>query len=191
MTRHELISHPATPLPQVDSLGIALSTSCDGGLAARFDCRCCADVLRIPEIGPAAAADELWRHTCCELFVGVAGEVGYREFNCSPSGQWAMYVFSDYRKRDGSGRGLSVPAPRIEFASGAGGWTLQARLAAAALPSAAAEAIELGVAVVLEAADGNLSYWALHHTATRPDFHRRETFVLRLCDLNSRWKRNA
>jgi hypothetical protein len=183
MTRMQLIPHPATPMPQVNSLGVALSPAGDGGLAAHFDCQCHAGALRLPDVRQAESADELWRHTCCELFVAVAGDAAYREFNCSPSGQWAMYGFSAYRMRDPSRLDLTVPAPRIEFASGAEDWTLQARLDAAALPSAAAAQIELGVAAVLEAADGSLSYWALRHAATRPDFHRRESFVLRLSDL--------
>jgi hypothetical protein len=183
MTRMQLISHPATPMPQVNSLGVALSATGDGGLTAQFDCRCHAGVLRLPDARPAGAADELWRHTCCELFVGVAGDAAYREFNWSPSGHWAMYGFSAYRMRDSSKFNLTLSAARISFAPGAAGWTLQARLGAAALPRAAAGEIELGVAAVLEAADGSLSYWALRHAATRPDFHRRESFVLRLSEL--------
>ena len=179
----QLVAHPATPLPQVNSLGIDLALAGDGGLDARFDCQCGVGALRLPEARRSEAADELWRHTCCELFIGVAGDAAYREFNWSPSGQWAMYCFSAYRVRDRSMQDCAAPAPRIKFAAGAEGWTLQARLAAAALPRGAAAQIELGVAAVLEAADGRLSYWALRHAATRPDFHRRDTFVLRLADL--------
>ena len=183
MTRVQLISHPATPMPQVDSLAVALSAAGDGGLAAVFECHCHAGALRLPDTLPAEAADELWRHTCCELFVGVVGDAAYREFNWSPSGQWAMYGFSAYRVCDSSRLDLTLPAPRVELTSGSAGWTLQARLDSAAFPSAAAEQIELGVAAVLEAADGSLSYWAPRHAAARPDFHRRESFVLRLSNL--------
>lgn len=170
-------------MPQVDSLDVALMPAGDGGLAAVFECRCRAGALRLPEALPAEAADELWRHTCCELFVGVVGDAAYREFNWSPSGQWAMYRFSDYRVRDSSGLNVTLPAPGIRYAPGAAGWTLRARLEAAAMPDVAGAQIELGVAAVLEATDCSLSYWALRHVAARPDFHRRETFVLRLSDL--------
>jgi len=179
----QLRSHPATPMPQVKALEFALSRTDDGGVEAYFECCCGAGALRLPHARPAAAADALWRHTCCELFVGVAGDAAYREFNCSPSGQWAIYDFSAYRVRDPSNQIIDGSAPRIGFATSAAGWTLQARLSAAALPRAAAGEIELGVAAVLEAADGGMSYWALRHAAARPDFHRRESFVLRLSDL--------
>ncbi len=168
----------------MESLGVALSISGDGGLVARFDCRCRAGALRLPEARPSVAADELWRHTCCELFVGIAGDAAYREFNWSPSGQWAAYGFSAYRVRVPLAADPAVPAPELEFAPGAEGWTLQARLAATALPGVAAGRIELGLAAVLEAADGKLSYWALRHAAAQPDFHRRESFTLRLGDLD-------
>jgi hypothetical protein len=182
MTRMQLLCHPATPMPSVDTLEIVLSPGSDGSLAVCFSCRCPAGLLRLPEARPAAPADELWRHTCCELFVGVTADVAYREFNWSPSGQWAAYAFSAYRMRAASGL-EALPPPGISFESNAQGWTLRAQLAAAALTGAAATEIELGVAVVLEAADGNMSYWALQHASARPDFHRRESFILRLSDL--------
>lgn len=191
MTQVQLIPHPATPLPSVKSLGVALSLGADGGLEARFDCRCQAGALRLPQARTAEAADELWRHTCCEFFVGVAGDAAYREFNCSPSGQWAIYRFSACRTREPSGKNCVLPAPRVEFSPSAEGWTLHARLAAAALPEAAAGQIELGIAAVLEAADGNLSYWALRHAAARPDFHHRKSFVLRFSDLAQSRRSNA
>lgn len=181
MKHMQLVSHPATPLPQVESLGVALSPAGNGGLAIEFDCRCRAGVLRLPQARPAA--DDLWRHTCCELFAGVAGDAAYREYNWSPSGQWAMYGFSAYRVRDASTLNLTLPAPGIKFTADAGGWTLQARIDAAALPDAGVGQIELGVAAVLEAADGSLSYWTLRHAGARPDFHRRETFTLRLSSV--------
>ena len=184
--KYALIPHPTTPMPQVRSLAVVLAATGDGGLTAEFDCRCAAGALRLPQARPAAAADELWRHTCCELFAGVAGEAAYREFNCSPSGQWAIYGFSAYRMRDACALNPAPPAPRIKFSTDAQGWTLQARLDAPALPGVAADQIEIGGAVVLEAGDGTLGYWALRHAAAQPDFHRRETFVLRLGDFELR-----
>ena len=169
-------------MPRVRALDVAVSRTADGALVAIYECDCAAGVLCLPDARPAEAADELWRHTCCELFVGVAGDAAYREFNFSPSGQWAMYGFSAYRVRDSSNLNVAGPAPHIEFALGETGWRLEVRLDAAALPLRAAKQIELGVAVVLEAANGDLSYWALRHAAGQPDFHHRESFVLRPSD---------
>jgi hypothetical protein len=43
-------------------------------------------------------------------------------------------------------------------------------------------ALRIGLAAILEDLDGSLSYWALAHAPGRPDFHRRESFVLQLRD---------
>jgi len=182
MTYQQLIAHPATPMPQVDSLRVALVPAGEGGLTVQFDCRCRTGLLRLPQARPPEAADELWRHTCCELFVAVAGDAAYREFNCSPSGQWAVYGFSAYRVRDAAFRNPGPP-PAITFAADAQGWALRARVDAALLPGAAEGPLEFGAATVLEDMDGNLSYWAPRHAAAQPDFHRRETFVLSMSEL--------
>jgi hypothetical protein len=46
-------------------------------------------------------------------------------------------------------------------------------------PPASSE-LELGIACVIERLDGTKSYWALRHPAERPDFHRRDAFLVRL-----------
>ena len=42
------------------------------------------------------------------------------------------------------------------------------------------EALQLGLAAVIESADGALSYWALRHPPGEPDFHHRDAFALAL-----------
>lgn len=49
-----------------------------------------------------------------------------------------------------------------------------------ATPAAGVPRIRLGLSAVLEAADGSLSYWALHHPSARPDFHNEGGFLLEL-----------
>jgi len=63
------------------------------------------DVIILPSRRAAVVqrCDELWRHTCCELFaapvalVATAQGGAYREFNFSPSGDWAAYAFDSPR----------------------------------------------------------------------------------------------
>jgi hypothetical protein len=119
------------------------------------------------------------------VFVGATGHAAYREFNFSPSGQWAAYAFSDYRERDPALEEAlaQVAAPRIVARLSAGRLELEARIAAAALPTPTEGTLLLAVAAVVEAADlvdGCHSYWALRHPAARPDFHHRDGFVLPL-----------
>lgn len=133
-----------------------------------------ADTLAFPAPAVPGPADELWRHTCCELFVAATGASGYREFNFSPSGRWAIYDFDTYRHRAGA---EVVGAPAMAFSRGERDWQLRVTVPASLLP---AGAVEVAFCVVLEAAGGDISHWALHHPAGRPDFHDRRGFILHL-----------
>ena len=53
---------------------------------------------RAAEDAHAGRTDELWRHTCFEVFVGLPESEAYCELNFSPSGEWAMYGFVGYRR---------------------------------------------------------------------------------------------
>lgn len=132
--------------------------------------------LRFPEPQPAAPADNLWQHTCFELFIAEEEGSGYREFNFSPSAQWAAYRFASYRERDFSFWQRS--APQIKLHRLADGCRLEVQLPAATLPPG--KRPRLGLNAVIEAVDGSKSYWALAHGAEQPDFHHAQNFALTL-----------
>ena len=44
----------------------------------------------------------------------------------------------------------------------------------------AGEALAVALSVVIEAADGEKTYWALQHAAAQADFHLRQSFALTL-----------
>lgn len=121
--------------------------------------------------------DGLWRQTCAELFVGVVGRCGYLEWNLSPSGHWNLYRFEGYRADGRPETAISDGSPRVDRSE-------QELIIIAALPLAplglADLPLEVGVSAVMESATGDLSHWAWHHPAARPDFHDRRGFVLRL-----------
>lgn len=167
--------HPATPCDVVTALGASATPAPDGGLHLRFVLTGDLARLRIPT--PAAqpgATDGLWRHTCCEAFVATPHDAAYREFNLSPSGDWAAYRFSAERQRDTAAPPL--PAPRIVCTHDAQALHLQAWLPPEALPPPT-EGRLLGLTAVIEQTDGRLSYWALAHAAARPDFHLRASWA--------------
>lgn len=176
--RHTLAlrPHPQTPDGPVTALCVDLRQQPDGALRLRFKLRGAIDRVLVPPPLPPGAADGLWAHTCCEAFVGVAGSASYREFNFSPSGRWAIYDFDDYRAR--AVQVAPLPPPAISLTRHDDVLALDALLAPAALPDGAV--LQLGFATVVEAADGTLSYWALHHPGARPDFHHRDAFTLTL-----------
>lgn len=128
--------------------------------------------LRIPAPRPPRFAEGLWRHSCCELFVARKGERSYREYNFSPSGEWAAYAFTGYR--EGAPLSGETLDPAIKVRTGACALEIDASVACA--PGK----LQLGLSAVIEEADGALSYWALRHAPGRPDFHHPDAFALEL-----------
>ena len=130
-----------------------------------------ADLSRIalPEPGPARRGDKLWQHMCFELFVS-PGMPAYREFNFSPSGEWAAYLFRRYREAEPGGAEVQALAVRRSAA----------KLELDAAIPAPEGRLSIAISAVVESRSGALSYWALKHPAGKPDFHHPEAFALEL-----------
>lgn len=174
----DLQPFPGLPVPPGINVVAGAEPLPGGGLRLGFVLNGTAEQLariRVPESSSPMRVDGLWQHTCCEAFVGVPGESGYREFNFSPSGAWAAYAFADYRQALPLPLG---PVPPIACVPAAGTLTLATTLAAGWLPKV--PKLRLGLSVVIETIDGERSYWALAHPAAQPDFHHRDGFVLAL-----------
>ena len=88
------------PLELSFSLGPKLTESCIDGLL--FDSN--------KTQHTAQRQDNLWRHTCFEVFLGRPGAKGYWELNIAPNGDWNLYQFSDYRS-GGIAEPLAEPPP--------------------------------------------------------------------------------
>ncbi len=173
---HSLLCHLANRCTAVHGVAASACLTADGTLVLSYDVRGEPDGIRIPAPLPSGAADGLWQHTCCEAFVAAVDGPEYREFNLSPSGQWAAYRFATYRERDAAF--VPLAAPHITVARHADGFRLTARIATELLPPAST--FHIGLSTVIEAADGGKSYWALAHAAAQPDFHLRQSFTLPL-----------
>lgn len=131
--------------------------------------------LTFPALGKAAREDALWHHSCAEAFVRGGAGTAYRELNLSPSGKWAAYDFSAYRK---GGQNAAMRMPMISTNAVAGKFAVGADLHFDGVIANADW--HIGLSMVIEAKDGTKSYWALAHAADRPDFHRPESFTLML-----------
>jgi hypothetical protein len=129
------------------------------------------DRLRIPPPRPPRVAERLWQHTCCEIFIAREGALGYREFNFSPSGEWAACSFASYRE----GSLLVEVVPEIIVRRAPERLEL-----AASIPVKEKERLLLGLCAVVEEANGALSYWALRHAPGKPDFHHPDAFAMKL-----------
>jgi hypothetical protein len=175
----DLLPHPQTPNPDVTSIEAEIDRDADGLVHVRFRLRGAHERLATPQPRTPRMASGLWRHTCFEAFVALAGDGAYHEYNFSPSGEWALYAFRGYR--DGGFVEDESFRPAIVVYVRGDGLDLEARFSLVRLSSRHARLpLDVGLSAVVEASSGALSYWALCHPADHPDFHRREAFSLPL-----------
>ncbi len=175
MKRIRLIPFPGMPAPAVHSFEASLERSREGALQLAFDLRADPAQLRWPGPRTTTFRDGLWRHTCMELFAAPVGNT-YREFNFSPSGEYAIYNFSGYR----AGMHPVTPpvAPHIHVAADEAGWAVEIRVPEGLLICPDGTVQLMGIAAVLEDAQGSLSFWAAQHAPEKPDFHHRAGLVI-------------
>lgn len=170
-----LACHPRTPSRAIRAIDVVVGGTADGILTLAFALAGDLSAVRIPETRPSRRGDGLWRHTCFEAFVMAGEGPGYREFNFSPSGEWAVYAFRGYR--DG-GEPAGESEPGIAVRRTGDRLALEAAIRPQSLPTGGA--LRLGLSAVVEEADGVPSYWALRHPAGPPDFHPADAFALPL-----------
>ncbi|HEX6530934.1 MAG TPA: DOMON-like domain-containing protein [Burkholderiales bacterium] len=154
--------HPATPCAALR--GITVRVERGTALQLTYTLEGQIERLRIPPPRAPRFIDGLWQHTCCELFVARPGG-GYREFNFSPSGEWAAYEFDGYR----TGRRAIEARPDIVLRG------QQLEVSVEELKAA-----RIGLSAVIEEEDGTISYWALRHAPGKPDFHHPDAFAMEL-----------
>jgi hypothetical protein len=136
--------------------------------------------LLIPNILMQTRRDELWKHTCFELFAGFDGYPMYVEYNFSPSTEWSGYRFDDYRSGMSPDVNLAAPHIYLDFdvQAGIGRFALTAWLDMSGLVKERLKRI--GISAVIEEKDSTKSYWALAHPPGPPDFHHPDCFTLQL-----------
>jgi hypothetical protein len=168
--RRTLRVHPDSRCTAVTRIDVEVRQQRAGSLLLSYVVTGTIGDLRLPPPATLIRAGELWRHTCFEAFARASLGEAYYEFNFAPSTQWAAYGFDSYR----TGRRVAaeIAAPRIEVQSGAARYALQAWL------ELDLASCRLGLAAVIEEANGNKSYWALAHPPGKPDFHHSDCFAL-------------
>lgn len=173
LAKRALIAHPDTPCDWLDGVGVKLTAPAEDRIRIEYVAIGTVGQIKLPPMGTPARRDGLWQATCFELFATDSG-TAYREYNFSPSGEWAAYHLDDYRT---GMTDLPLPAPRIAWTMG------ERRLALTVEVDARAVALEwraVGLSAVIEDRDGAKSYWALRHPPGQPDFHHPDCFALSL-----------
>jgi hypothetical protein len=119
----------------------------------------------------------LWEGTCLELFLAGRGAYSYREFNLSPDGCWNVYHFNAYRQ----GMREEEAVTELPFSIRREQSLLQVSLGFDLRAICMANgSLDVGVSGIVRDRFGDVRYYALMHPSSNPDFHRRESFALRL-----------
>jgi hypothetical protein len=178
--RVELTPHPGLAAsPVVRRIDVEISQTDEGALRLRYFMDCDVSRIIVPLPAPSRPADQLWKHTCFEIFVALPDLDAYCELNFSPSTEWALYGFVGYR------RGMApIPVrrpPRVAVRPTPRGLALEAVTYLEELPMPTpGSPLRAGAAAVIEERDGRLTYWALTHPSALPDFHHRLGFALQV-----------
>ncbi len=120
---------------------------------------------------------ELWTDTCFEFFIGVAGSPNYWEFNLAPTGDWNVYALDDYRQ--GLRSELAFESLPLTIDRTANYLQLKLEFDLGKIVKTDLK-LEIAITAVIKSTQNEISYWALTHTGTEADFHRRDSFTIEL-----------
>jgi len=120
---------------------------------------------------------DLWQATCFELFICDPDENAYHEFNLSPSGDWHSFRFSDYRTDMATSDQLRLGA--MKQSRHIDRLTIHADIERL-IPGNVATLFQIGLSTVLLDQSGQQHYFALSHAGPKPDFHYRQTHLVKV-----------
>jgi hypothetical protein len=147
-------------------------------LTLRYELRGDLAALALPD--PAdrpARRDGLWQETCFEFFLAPQNLPQYWEFNLSPAGHWNVYAFRAYRQGMHEESTLAALPFSVLRAPASLLVTLKVDVAGFIPPG---QPLDAAIAAVVKDRNGAITYWALAHPGPRPDFHRRDAFIIKL-----------
>jgi hypothetical protein len=171
--------HPDSRCDELRRIEVRYRGAPQGVLAVSFLLEGDLDRLRIPAQREPFIAADLWRHTCCEVFIRCAGQPSYCEFNLAPSGGWTCYAFTAYREGAPLADERLQPVVRVDRT----GPTMRLDAAIPVGRLALLERcprVQVALSAVVENERGELSYWALAHPPGSPDFHHPLAFAIDL-----------
>jgi hypothetical protein len=119
----------------------------------------------------------LWEATCFEFFLAVKHSPQYWEFNLSPTGDWNVYRFAAYRQGRQEEMAFNSLPLNVQNQSDALLLALELDLNKIVR---ADQALEIAISTVIKHRADEVSYWALTHCGPQADFHRRDSFIIKL-----------
>ena len=175
MSEVELLCHPQSDAGGVTGVDVSITRVLGGEIQVDYRVSGAVSELEVPAQVQPHRADALWKNTCFEIFIKQPDQEIYLEYNFSPSSQWAVYQFSNYRRDMAD---VATAAPEISVEQQDIDLVISASLY---LPDDLQESdLQVGLSAVLTTKNGNRSYWALAHPSEQPDFHHKDCFALQL-----------
>jgi hypothetical protein len=101
----------------------------------------------------------------------------YWEFNLSPAGHWNVYRFLAYR--EGMTEETAFASLPVKVRSDPDCLRLELEVDLGSIVRAD-QTLAIGISAVLKQISGEKTYWALTHCGPQADFHRRDSFSIRL-----------
>jgi len=129
-----------------------------------------------PPSGKPERRNNLWDDTCFELFLMPYGSEAYWEFNFAPSGDWNSYNFNGYRQ--GMREECAIGTLPSDVTILPDSLRLEVEIDLGKIIKSQS-AIKAGISAVIKNRDDK-TFWALIHNGTRPDFHRKDGFIIEL-----------
>ncbi len=120
---------------------------------------------------------ELWKTTCFEFFVGIEHSPQYWEFNLSPTGDWNIYRFTNYRQGMEQETAFTSLPFNIRQLSNSLNINLEINLDSIIELNTD---LDIAISTVIKSSQEKISYWALTHPETKADFHNRDSFIIHL-----------
>ncbi len=139
------------------------------------------EILLPEKFEGAERTDNLWEHTCFEAFISLESGPEYLEVNLAPSGQWNIYEFSSYRASRIEAEQVNCKPLILKAKTN---FNIQTEIDLSQVAwiknSKKNMDLQIGLTGVIELKNHVKSYCALTHKSDKPDFHRKESFILRL-----------
>ncbi len=162
-----------------------ISRSPDNQLNVIYHLQGAIDDIDLPASSPAPTRRwQLWESTCCELFIAQSNfqqsnfqQSNYWEVNLSPNHNWNVFALTDYRQ--GIQEASQIGNLRIITQRYNDRFTLETSLPLSDIVAPTA-ALDISATAVIQTQAGDITYWAIQHCGSEPDFHQRDSFALRL-----------
>jgi hypothetical protein len=181
--RHSLKPHTDSPSRSIAAITVDLKRPSASAIELHYVAEGDIGGVAIPPHAESRHVDDLWRHTCFEVFLRDPAGTGYAEFNFSPSTEYAAYGFARYR---GGRSNQDGARPEVSFTSGDRRMELRASVPISRVEHINPEGpLLLGISAIIEDKDGTKSYWALAHPQGKADFHHIDCYALALAPENT------